>query len=73
MTITDRLQTLANAPKTHSCVTTFADGTTRRLDQPSRIQCENHAILERRKIGRDLIDRWTGKTVRVVSVEVVAI
>lgn len=31
----------------------------------------NHAVGERRKIGRNLINRDTGETVRVVSVVVV--
>jgi hypothetical protein len=60
------------APKTHKVVTTFADGRTREQETHSAASAENHAIGERRKIGRDLIDRVTGKTVRVVSVEVVA-
>jgi len=61
------------APKTHAVVTTYADGRERRFDTRNAGSAENHAVGERRKIGRDLIDRNTGATVRVVSVEVVAI
>ncbi|MBY5863238.1 hypothetical protein [Rhizobium leguminosarum] len=60
-------------PITHEVVTTFADGTERRFGVRSNAQGENYAVGERRKIGRDLINRETGATVRVVSVEVVAI
>lgn len=58
------------APKTHSVVTRFADGRERRFDTRCIGSAENHAVGERRKIGRDLIDRLTGDTVRVVSVEI---
>lgn len=60
-------------PITHDVVTTFADGSTRRFGVRSAAQGENYAIGERRKIGRDLVNRETGATVRVVSVEVVAL
>jgi hypothetical protein len=58
------------APKTHKVVTTYADGTVKRFDTRNLASAENHAVLERRKVGRDLIDRITGKSVRVVSVTV---
>jgi hypothetical protein len=58
------------APKTHKVVTTYADGTVREFETRSERTAENHAVLDRRKIGRDLISRETGKTVRVVSVAV---
>lgn len=61
------------APKTHAVVTLYESGKVRRFDTRSAASAENHAIGERRKIGRDLIDRETGDTVRVVSVEVVGI
>lgn len=57
-------------PKTHRVVTTYADGTTRQHETRNLASAENHAVGERRKIGRDLIDRETGNTVRVVSVTV---
>ena len=57
-------------PLTHTVMTTYADGKQRGHDTRSAAQAENYAIGERRKIGRDLIERATGKTVRVVSVEI---
>jgi len=57
-------------PKTHKVVTTYADGSVREFETRSHQTAENHAVLERRKIGRDLIDRMSGKTVRVVRVVV---
>jgi hypothetical protein len=59
-------------PITHEVVTTYADGTVRTLGTRSVAQAETHAIGERRKIGRALVERNTGKTVCVVSVTVVA-
>jgi hypothetical protein len=56
------------APKTHKVVTTYADGTIKRFDTRNLASAENHAIGERRKIGRDLIDRVTGNVVRVIRV-----
>jgi hypothetical protein len=64
---------LLAAPKTHKVVTTYADGRVREFASHSLASAENHAVLDRRKIGRDLIDHMTGKTVRVVSVDVVPI
>jgi len=61
------------APKTHKVVTTYADGTVREFATRSLQTAENHAVLDRRKIGRNLISRETGDTVRVVSVAVEAI
>lgn len=59
-------------PKTHAVVTTYADGATKRHETRNFASANTHAdFVERPKIGRDLIDRMTGKTVRVVSVEIV--
>lgn len=58
------------APKAFRVVTAYACGKTRALDVETVGQAENHAIGERRLIGRDMIDRTTGATVRVVSVTV---
>ena len=58
------------APKTHKVVTTYADGTEKRFDTRSLASANNHATGERRKIGRNLVDRMTGNAVRVVAVEV---
>ena len=56
------------APKTHRVVITYAGGKVRTFDTRSLSTAEGHAVGERRKIGRDLIDRMTGDKVRVVSV-----
>ena len=58
------------APKSFKVVTTYADGATREHQTETIGQANNYAIGERRKIGRDLINRETSLTVRVVSVEV---
>jgi hypothetical protein len=57
-------------PLTHRVTTVFADGTTRAHDTRSQAQADNYATGERRKVGKDLISRETGKTVRVVAVTV---
>lgn len=61
------------APKTHAVITTYASGAAKRHETRSAKTAEMFAIGERRKIGRNLIDRETGATVRVVSVEIVAL
>lgn len=61
------------APKTHAVVTTYACGKVRRFETRSLATAENHAVGPRRNIGRELIERETGRTVRIVSVEVVAL
>lgn len=60
-------------PITHNVVTRFADGTERAYGARSMGAAENYAIGERRKIGRDLISRETGDTVRVVAVDIIAL
>lgn len=60
-------------PITHNVVTVYEDGAERRHGVRSVAQGENFAIGERRKIGKDLINRETGATVRVVSVSIEAI
>lgn len=60
-------------PITHRVVTHYADGATKSLDVRSAGQAENFAIGERRKIGRNLISRETGETVRVVKIEIVTL
>lgn len=58
-------------PHTHEVVTTYADGRERRFSTRSLASAETHAAyVERPKIGRDLVEREGGKTVRVVSVTV---
>ena len=58
------------APKNFRVVTTFADGKTRVHETETRAQADNWATGERANMGRDLIDRATGATVRKVSVEI---
>lgn len=57
-------------PKTLRVLTTFVDGSTRHYDVATIGQAEIYATGERRKIGRNLINRETGATVRVVSVDI---
>lgn len=61
------------APKTHRVTTHYACGKTRTFDAHSEAAARNHALGESRNIGRDLIDRATGATVRKVRVEVAPI
>lgn len=60
-------------PHTHKVITTYADGRVREFTTRSKASAENHAVLDRRNIGRNLIVRETGKTVCIVGVKVVAI
>ncbi|WP_267550346.1 hypothetical protein [Rhizobium rhizogenes] len=60
-------------PNTHEVVTLFADGTSRSFKTRNRASAENYAVGERRKIGKDLINRDTGATVHVVDVYVAAL
>jgi fructose-specific phosphotransferase system component IIB len=57
-------------PHTHKIVTRYADGKERTFTTRNLASAEMHAVGERRKIGRKLIDRETMKPVCVVSVEV---
>lgn len=61
------------APKTHAVITKYADGRERRFETRSLASAKTHASVEGANMGRDLIDRATGKTVRKVSVEIVEI
>ena len=60
-------------PKTHEVVTTYADGTVKRFLTRNLASAENHAVGERRKIGRNLISRENGSKVRVIGVDIIAI
>ena len=68
--VMDRIAAAQSAPLTHRVTTTFADGASRTHDTRSLATAENYATGERHKIGRDLISRETGKTVRVIEVSV---
>lgn len=73
------LQRMLARPMTHEVVTKFADGKERRVKVRSLGAANNHAVGERRKVGRDLISHGdtlghkAGDIVRVVSVEVIAL
>jgi len=60
-------------PKTHKCVSLYADGAEHVHETRSMQTAENYAVMMRRRIGLDLIDRDTGKTARIVKVTVSAI
>ena len=61
------------APKTHKVVTTYQSGAVKEHETRSEATAEMYATGELRKMGRDLLDRDTGETVRVVGVEVMAL
>lgn len=61
------------APHTHKVVTRFVDGRERVFTTRSAASAETFAVGERRKVGRDLIDRATGAKVLIVAVEVMPI
>lgn len=72
----DALELIATrlaAPKRFRVTTAYASGITKTREVETKGQAENWATGERRKIGRDLIDRVTGETVRVVSVDIAGI
>lgn len=62
---------MQSMPKAFAVVTRFADGAQRRHETATEGQARNYAIGESRKIGRELINRDTGASVRVISVDVV--
>lgn len=70
MNIEQLLNRVAAMPHTHVVVTRYMDGAERRHETRNIQSAETFAIGERRKIGRDLISRETGKTVRIVAVNV---
>lgn len=65
------IQRILALPKTHAVVATYECGKVYRYEAHSLKSAENHAVTWHRKVGRSLISRETGETVRVVSVEVV--
>jgi hypothetical protein len=67
------IQQQLSRPKTHKVVTRYESGKVYEFEVASEAQAENYAVGQRRKIGKDLIDRDSGETVRVVSVEIVRI
>lgn len=65
-----RMQSMTKA---FEVVTLFADGTSRSHQTATRGQADNYAVGERRKVGKNLINRGTGATVQVVDVYVAAL
>ena len=61
------------APKSFNVVTTYAGGKTIDHLTETRGQAETYKAVRSGKIGRDLISSETGETVRIVSVEIVAL
>lgn len=70
MNIEARIAAALAKPITHEVITTYADGSEKRHGTRCAKSAEAYAIGERRKIGRELIDRATGKAVEVLTVEV---
>jgi hypothetical protein len=66
------LERLAAGPKPFRVVSKLDNGEVRTMDCHSRRAADNHAASLRRKIGKPLIQRDTGLTVRYLSVEVFA-
>lgn len=64
------IQAALNDPKTHAVVTLYAGGASKRHETRSLAAAQNYATGERRKIGRQLIDRATGRAVEVVHVSI---
>lgn len=73
MDIRAKLEALAAAPRGWRVTTLYADGSAKTHDSHVLAGAKNFAIGERRKIGRELIDRATGNKVRVVEVTISAI
>lgn len=70
MTIEQRLEALAAGPKPFVVATSYACGRVERFGCHSAAAAESYASRQRRKVGRDLIRRETGETVRVAEVKV---
>ena len=70
MDMTARLEALTSGPKPWLVKTIYEDGRVRTLRQPFEKSARNFAERESRNIGRDLINRETGDTVRIKAVTV---
>jgi len=64
------IQALLARPKNFRVSTHYADGRVKNHDVHSFGQAQNWAAGERRRVGRDLVDRVTGKVSRVVDVAI---
>lgn len=61
------------AKKSFRVVTTLADGTKRTHETETMGQAKNWETGQKAKLGKDMINREDGSTVRFVSVEIEAI
>ena len=73
MNINEFIAARQAAPKQFRVTTEYLDGSVRAFETETAGQAENYAHGQRAKLGRDLISRDNGKTVRVINVTVSAI
>lgn len=73
MNAMDLINTALAAPKTHAAVITYSDGSQHRFETRSEVTARNHLDAYRGQVGKDLISRATGKAIRLVSREVLAL
>lgn len=69
----DLINAALAAPKTHATIITYSDGSQHYYEHRSELVANNHLKNYRGQMGRDLISRTTGKTIRLVSCEVRAL
>lgn len=69
----DLIRYVQSLPKKFRVVTTYESGVVKTMDVATQGQADGHALMQRRKVGKDLIDRVTGEKVKVVSVTIEAI
>lgn len=69
MDMVARLEALASGPKPWLVTSVWSDGP-RTLRQPKEAMARNYAERESQRIGRNLINRESGKTVQLLSVSV---
>jgi hypothetical protein len=62
------LQSHLAKPFSHCVTTLYANGTSKTHSTRSLAAAENFAKGQRQKLGRDLIDRATGESVRILAV-----
>jgi hypothetical protein len=67
------LARVAAMPLTHAVIATYDNGKVYRFETRSEKTAHNYAHPWFRKIGKSLISRETGETVRVVKVEIVGL
>lgn len=65
-----KLEAMAKEPRTWRVTTHYDDGSESHYDARNRAAAENFAIGQRRKIGRALISRETGKPRTATSVTI---